>query len=184
MSMNVKQEESEHDLQAKKFLDSTRTAFSANMIGHRKYFPDDEDARDVYRITLRRGERSWIFEFGQSIDGSGEYVSANREFRFSSTEALKYLKQHSNFRGTKIGPEALRRGLIYKNSKFAAPSAYDVLVSITKNDPGTLEQFCGDFGYDVDSRKAEKTYNAVCEEFKQVQILFNDKEIHDLQEIM
>lgn len=62
------------------------------------------------------------------------------------------------------------------------PSAYDVLACITKNDPGTFENFCGEYGYDIDSRKAEKIYKAVCKEYKSIDRLFNDV-MDQLQEI-
>lgn len=63
------------------------------------------------------------------------------------------------------------------------PRAYDVLASITKNDPGSFENFCSEFGYDTDSRKAEKTYKAVVKEWKKVEAFFTEKEIEQLQEI-
>jgi hypothetical protein len=55
-----------------------------------------------------------------------------------------------------------------------APTAYDVLSCLTKNDPGTFADFCSEYGYDEDSRKAEKTYFAVQEEWKGVERLFSD----------
>jgi hypothetical protein len=51
---------------------------------------------------------------------------------------------------------------------------YDVLACLTKYDPGTFENFCGDFGYDTDSKKAEKTYKAVVKEWQGVKRLFGD----------
>ena len=44
---------------------------------------------------------------------------------------------------------ALRRGAPKKTA-----SAYDLLACITKSDPGNFRDFCSDFGYDTDSRKA------------------------------
>ena len=64
-----------------------------------------------------------------------------------------------------------------------APEEYDVLSCLQKYDVGSFENFCGDFGYDVDSRKAEKTYKAVCKEFEKVSKFFTDAEIEQLQEI-
>ena len=63
------------------------------------------------------------------------------------------------------------------------PSAYDVLACITKNDPGTFEQFCAEYGYDVDSRKAESVYRAVVKEWQKVRRFFTSKELEQLQEI-
>jgi hypothetical protein len=62
------------------------------------------------------------------------------------------------------------------------PTAYDVLACLTKYDPYSFENFCADFGYDLDSRKAEKTFKMVQKEFENVQRLFGDV-IEKLQEI-
>lgn len=63
------------------------------------------------------------------------------------------------------------------------PTAYDALACLTKYDPGTFENFCGDFGYDEDSRKAFKTYKAVKREWENVAKLFSTEQIELLQEI-
>lgn len=63
------------------------------------------------------------------------------------------------------------------------PTAYDILACLTKYDPHTFEDFCADFGYDTDSRKAERTYKAVKEEWNGLQALFNNDELTELQEI-
>ena len=64
-----------------------------------------------------------------------------------------------------------------------APTEYDVISCIQKYDVGSFDDFCGDFGYDTDSRKAEKIYKAVCKEFEKVSIFFTDTELEQLQEI-
>ena len=61
------------------------------------------------------------------------------------------------------------------------PTLYDVLTCLQKYDVGTFEDFCDDFGYDNDSRTAEKTYNAVAKEFQAMERLFNSDELDLLQ---
>lgn len=61
---------------------------------------------------------------------------------------------------------------IYNGSK--EPTEYEVLSCLQKYDCGTFENFCDEFGYDTDSRKAERTYKAVCKEYKAVVRLFGD----------
>lgn len=62
------------------------------------------------------------------------------------------------------------------------PTAYDILSCITKYDPYTFENFCADFGYDSDSRKAEKIYHACCREYAGVVRVFGDV-LEQLREI-
>lgn len=61
------------------------------------------------------------------------------------------------------------------------PTLYDVLACLTKYDVGTFENFCSDFGYDEDSRTAEKTYKAVLKEWQAMERLFNSEELELLQ---
>jgi len=127
---------SEYDIKAEKFLKDTNTEFKAEFKKHDFHFEDDKEKRDIYTITLKRGDRVFIFDFGQSI--------------------------------AKLG---------------VMPSVYDVLACLTSNEVGSFEEFCSSYGYEEDSRKAEKTYNAVLNEWNNVKMLYTDKEIEKLQDI-
>lgn len=63
------------------------------------------------------------------------------------------------------------------------PTLYSVLTCLQKYDVGSFEDFCGEFGYDEDSREAERIYKAVTKEFKNMQRLFTSEELELLQEI-
>jgi len=63
------------------------------------------------------------------------------------------------------------------------PTAYDVLACLTKYDPDTFESFCGEYGYDEDSRKAERIYEAVKDEYENVAMLWDEQQIEQLAEI-
>lgn len=130
----------EYDEQAEKFLKETETIFKAEFLKFGRHFEDDTESRDIYKITLIRGERVYKFNFGQSVANS-------------------------------------------RRIKRIIPSAYDVLACLTSSEVGTFEDFCGDFGYNEDSRKAEKTYKAVLEEWQNIKMLYSDSEIEKLQEI-
>ena len=142
-----------YDKQAEKFLKDTGTTFTVEFLKHGKYFPDDKEERDIYLITLDKKGRVYSFRFGQSI-----VKSITKEYRAK----VGHLKSHVN---------------------KLIPTAYDVLTCLTKYDPGTFEEFCSSFGYDEDSRKAEKIYKAVVEEWKQMQILFSYEELETMQKI-
>lgn len=72
-------------------------------------------------------------------------------------------------------------------AKGAKPTAYDLLASLTKNDPGSFQDFCGDFGYSTDTpaerKAAEKAYRAAVREWEKVSRFFTAAELSDLQEI-
>jgi len=132
------EEKSEYDKQTEKFLKDTDTEFKAEFLKNDFHFQDDKETRDIYLITLKRGEREFKFNFGQSLNNSdGE----------------------------------------------TKPSAYDVLSGLTSSEVGDFKEFCSEFGYDEDSRKAEKTYNAVLNEWNNIKMLYTDEEILKLQEI-
>lgn len=62
------------------------------------------------------------------------------------------------------------------------PTMYDVLSCLQKYDVGSFRNFCSDFGYNEDSRTAERIYKAVCKEYEAVNRLFSDC-IEELAEI-
>lgn len=59
-------------------------------------------------------------------------------------------------------------GSIADAAKGEDPTAYDVLACISSDVhcPETFEDFCGEYGYDEDSRKAEQTFHR-CYKFGQ-----------------
>lgn len=67
--------------------------------------------------------------------------------------------------------------------KCPFPTAYDILACLTAYDPGNYEDFCIDYGYNEDSRKAEQTYFAVVKEYTQLRRIFTANQLEELQEI-
>lgn len=172
---------SKYEQRAEAFLKATNTEFKYEFLFNGKYFCDDKEMRDVYRITLTRGRRSYTFQFGQSIVNSGFYYTKGRKVNQIDRSQLtnKHLVAWIKLRDYNF----LNNGTSDTIHYPIAPTAYDVLAYLTKNDPGTFEDFCSTYGYDEDSRKAEKIYNAVLDEWKNVCALFTDGEIEQLQEI-
>lgn len=52
-------------------------------------------------------------------------------------------------------------GSLNDGESGARAGAYDVLSCLEWSDPGSFEDFCGEFGYEPDSIKANKTWRAV-----------------------
>jgi len=125
---------------AKNVLTEMGVKYSAKFIKHDYHFADDDNTRDIFRLTLSRGGKRFYVRFGQSLKdstGNGDYL----------------------------------------------PTEYDLLTCIQKYDVGSFRDFCGDFGYDEDSRKAYRTYLLVCAEYGKVINFFTSEELEQLQEI-
>lgn len=72
---------------------------------------------------------------------------------------------------------------INNTEKNIKPNEYDILGCLTKYDPKTFEDFCAEYGYDTDSRKAETIYFAVKCEYENIIKLFSPAQIKKLREI-
>lgn len=167
---------SNYEQQALDFLKVSSTVFSAKYLKTDKYFDDEKEERDIYEITLSSKGRSYTFNFGNSINSSGQYklldATLKKRFGRNTISAEEYKK---------LNIFDKREAIINKN--FKKPTAYDVLACLTKYNPGTLENFCSECGYDVDSKKAEKTYMAVKDEWMNIERLFTESEMDILREI-
>lgn len=155
----------DYQKQAEAFLNKTGVTLDIDYIGHGNHFEDDKETRDIYRFTLKRDGRKYTAKFGQSIVNSGT-ASANYEF----SEKAKRMGLWSP------KPENLAR-------KRTKPTAYDILACLTKYEPGDFDQFCADFGYDTDNRRAERVYFDVQKEYRGVCLIWNAKEREELADI-
>lgn len=164
--------ENEREKQAQDFLTKTNTTIDIVFLKNGKHFIDDKEDRDIYKITLKRGARKYVFNFGQSIANSSHYVDVHlsNKPRISKEKAIQI------YGNTILG---LKRS--FRNGKV--PSAYDVLACLQKYDVGTFKNFCDEFGYNTDSIKAENTYKAVVNEYQSLCTLYSDAELEKLQEI-
>lgn len=157
-----KQIKSQYEINAENTLKGMGVEFNPVYQGHT--FPKwsegekekkDQLARATFFCTFSRGKKSLSIQFFESIVNS-----------FATYRDFKGRKQMDYNR--KIAPK---------------PSAYSVLACLTKNDPDTFENFCGDFGYNTDSRKAFDTYLVVQAEWAKVRKFFTKTEIERIKEI-
>jgi len=58
---------SQYQLDAEKFLADTNTKLDVYFTGTRPHFAGEKESRDVYSVTLTRGNKSFSFMFGDSI---------------------------------------------------------------------------------------------------------------------
>lgn len=181
-------EETAHD-----FLLRTGVDFKAVFVKNAPYFSSDTDSRDIYEITLCKGRRVHKFTFGASITDSGYKVLLGGKNGQSVNQHTTIKISRNKIRLTKNGDINLILFEKFGGTIFnpnidtiivpVEPTAYKILSSPTKSDPGTFEDFCSDLGYDPDSIIANKTYNNVVKEYAMVCALWSDDEIEELQKI-
>ena len=163
--------------------ESFNLEFKAEFLENGLHFQGDKETRDIYNITLKRGQRKYTFKFGQSINNSGFYASYGRQkyniprekIGLKNHELVTYVKRQFNH----DFKNATNDKIVYP----IAPNLYDVLTCLQKYEVGTFENFCDDFGYDNDSMTAKKTYKAVIKEYDKMCSLFNNEELEILQMI-
>ena len=73
---------------------------------------------------------------------------------------------------------------IYNTENGEQPNEYDVIACLEWYTADSFEDFCDEFGYDTDSRKAEKTYKACRKQTENLRRIFpNEKHREILAEI-
>ena len=150
-----------------------------------KHFEYDKHERFIFKITLKRGQRQFSFDFGDSLkDAETSFRKIiERNSVYFMTGWAKHFQYPPRVLADEDAVKELKRLLSKNLDKIENPTAYDVLTCLTKNDPGTFKDFCEEFGYDEDSRNAERVYKAVCDEWQNVKTIWTDSEIENLQEI-
>jgi hypothetical protein len=138
------------------------------------------------------------------MTAGNEYVKQATDFlnKYGIKFSAKFLAHDFHFPEDKetrdIWKLTLRRGKQAISFRFGQsiaeqgdePTEYDLLACITKNDPGSYEDFCSDFGYEAfndnytgRNKNTSRTYNAVVREWNKVNGFFSSEELEELQEI-
>jgi hypothetical protein len=181
---------STYEKHANELLESFGVEFRAVLIGDDcpEFCEDAQNDRDMdklnvfprrthihgkhYRCTFSaKGRGHFTVDFWNSYHDAESNAFHHGKGEIQNRDNV-YWDKH---RGTKF-PGLIRKPL-------QVPTPYDVLACITKNDPGTFADFCSEFGYDEDSRRAETIYNAVVKEWRKVEKFFTAEEREKLQEV-
>lgn len=168
---------SEYEKQALDFLKETGTKLKVEFLKHAKYWDEDETPRDIYQCTFLRGNRHYTFTFGQSISDSKMYKDRITKIRYycDGTE------EKPLGRGRKFSQEGLKKYCMEIPGR--KPNAYDILTCLEKHDPETHQDFCDNFGYDVDSIRGLEIYEKVKDQYQQLAMMFSDDELDLMAEI-
>jgi uncharacterized tellurite resistance protein B-like protein len=153
---------SEYEIHAQDFLNSTNTELSVKFLRNGKHFTDDKESRDIYNVQLKRGNRSYSFDFGQSLNNSGFKVKLCtgkvRDIPISDNKRQEYLKNSTALKWEFESKLKFSLNNKEKIIKPEPPTAYDILSCIQK-------------------------YNGVVQEYLQICGLYSDEEMALLREI-
>lgn len=166
----------EYIKQATEFLQKAHAEMKIEYVGisaNREW--KEKEKRCLYEVTLTSPRGSMNFDFWDSI--------RNAEIKTMTLESYAEKRYRAPFSVLTQEEKTKANKELAAKKKAAVPSVYDVLACLSKCDPGTFEDFCSDFGYDDDSRTAERVYFAVQKEYTQLTRIFTPGQMEELAEI-
>lgn len=166
----------EYTEQAEKFLQDANATMKIDFQGRAINTAwKEKELRNLYAVTITTPRGSYTFDFWDSLH--------NTETTQMTIE--QYAKKHLRMRWEDMtyGEKNKASAELAKMQKEAHPTCYDVLACLTAHDPGTFEDFCHEYGYDEDSRAAERIYIAVQKEFANLKRIFDPEQLEAMQEI-
>ncbi|MFR2774842.1 MAG: hypothetical protein ACLTBR_03315 [Anaerostipes sp.] len=135
----------------------------------------EKTGRNFYNVTITTPRGSMNFDFWDSIN--------NTEISQMSIEEYAENRFKCNYKDLRWSDKRKAREELKEKKATAKPTAYDVLACLIKDDPGAFEDFCSTFGYDEDSKTADRVYIEVVREYKQLERIFTAEQMKELQEI-
>lgn len=107
---------------------------------------------------------------------TGLYFAGDKEERNIYTFTLRNKTTKKSYKA-KFGDS------IHNTYSGNEPNNYDILACLNPYDFRDFEEFCSNFGYNEDSRQAEKAYKAVCKEYAGLTRVLNEDQRNQLNEI-
>lgn len=170
--------------QAIDFLKKTGTRMYIEHVGcHPCADWEDNEPRDHYAVTLYKYKPGSICDKLPFDKTNEKPFAVMREYKFTFKDSLANTAARQKRRVYDNTVRATGMGFGAKPGKWSKPSPYDILACLTSYDPGLFEDFCSDYGYEKDSRKAYKVYESVRDEYLHLARLFSDSELKLLGEI-
>lgn len=187
-------EASKYKEQAAFFMEVTRSTLEVIETVPQKaplWAKDDNYRHGInYSVMLKNPRGSFTFDFWGSIHDAEMLETAKQAIkRGNHSREWETVRAYLDKLGVAtFSPFATNRDtgekkLIAEVRKAIEPSAYDILAALHPISSDTFEDFCAEFGYDTDSRRAEITYRACVEQDNHMRKLYTHDELDALQEI-
>lgn len=168
-----------YNTEAKSFLDANNIKVSIQYAGFRKHFADDKEERDTYSITLSRNSKSYSFDYGDSISNSMiRKYNTYMDYSYAYNEDVRNKNFYNRkFMTSKLSPEGFK-----ELKKW--PDLYSVLCCLASDsyEVWTLQDFCDNFWYDSDSRKAMDLYLKLQDASDKINKFFSRDELTFMQD--
>lgn len=152
---------SENPEALKKLMEEVKVSYKSK--GKGLYFDDDKEERETLIVKVTRETRTIQFSFGMSINDTAILYPRN------------FLMAHAGDRKDKQENEK-------EKARIFAGLLYSLLTCMRSEHycPKSFSDFCSEYGYDEDSRKAEKTHRACLEQSARLEKIFSEDEIQAL----
>ena len=173
--------------QAQAFLAGTETIiearFHAMKAGH--FGPDDKDIRDIWEIRMTRNGRVYQFHFGESIKRTEERLERIAgSTRSESGERMRHgytlgFPAQSKFQKWETAAREWVKLETMEAMSMNAPKAYSILACMTTYEPGDVDEFAANYGYEKPSQ-AIRAHEAVTKEYNALRAMFDNDELETL----
>ena len=171
----------EIDLAVAEYLKDQKIEFKPVFVGTKT---DKDWQRDQFSVTIKpAGKYSESFEFNVGIGHRLNLIGTNYKLTQSQIDSAKKLKSLLNLEG-------VLHCTIFKlsNDSYAvAPTQASVLYSlILDSDCGSesFNDFCDNYGYNPDSMKDFRVYQACMDTAKKLRKLFTSEQIKTLRDML
>lgn len=169
----------EQDRQVAEFLKAANIGYSVTYRGVKK---SDGWERDQFCVTFTNGKKSEVFEYGCGVGHRLQVLKNAYKLSDSQLSGVKKLRDL-------IGENRLDSTILDLGNKVYAvkPTQASVLYSLLLDAncaDQNFDDFCSDLGYDPDSRKDFKIYEACCEILQKMRKIFTNTQRTELAEIL
>lgn len=179
----------ETDIAVAEFLKANHIHFSTGYKGTKKAF-DDKNVMDSWSVKIGKGAARGNYEF-EYFTGTGHRLTFNKKLSGYACDKLTKVQINQ----AKKLQELLRKDRLdstiiklQDNTGYAvSPTQASVLYCLLADAISAEQNFndwCNNFGYDNDSIKAFKTYQACCDTLEKMRNIFSGKQRAELSELL
>lgn len=136
---------------------------------------NDKDKRTMYSVHLENSRGSMDFTFWGSI--------LEAELRKMSMDDYCRIYMRSCYQDLSYAEKSKADRAYQKKLKECKVDIYDVVAALQKYEVGSFSDFCDKYGYDEDSRRAERIYLACTNEYYKLKKMLTEEEMEMLREV-